>query len=171
MRAALALLLMLLAATFVAGCGGADAEALDDARERDQKQLEAAGESEGAGEETSEEEESAPDGETEVATEEPAGADEDASGQEAEADAEGAGGEVDLEQGRQLFAASCGACHQLADAGTTGTVGPPLNNTTLTKDQIAEQIANGGGGMPANLLEGEDAETVAGYIEAVAADK
>ena len=29
--------------------------------------------------------------------------------------------------GKELFIAKCGSCHQLADAGTTGTIGPNLD--------------------------------------------
>jgi mono/diheme cytochrome c family protein len=31
------------------------------------------------------------------------------------------------ERGKELFVAKCGSCHELADAGTTGTVGPNLD--------------------------------------------
>jgi mono/diheme cytochrome c family protein len=39
-----------------------------------------------------------------------------------------AGGPPDLNNGQQLFTQNCGYCHTLAAAGTTGTVGPNLDN-------------------------------------------
>jgi cytochrome c oxidase subunit II len=48
----------------------------------------------------------------------------------------------------QVFASNCGSCHTLGKAGTSGTIGPPLDDLTLAADAIEEQIRNGGGGMP-----------------------
>jgi mono/diheme cytochrome c family protein len=39
-----------------------------------------------------------------------------------------AGQRPDVQNGAQLFTQSCGACHTLAAAGTTGTIGPNLDN-------------------------------------------
>jgi len=39
-----------------------------------------------------------------------------------------AGAPPDTQSGQQLFTQSCGACHTLSAAGTTGTVGPNLDN-------------------------------------------
>jgi mono/diheme cytochrome c family protein len=39
-----------------------------------------------------------------------------------------AGAPPDTANGQQLFTQSCGACHTLAAAGTTGTIGPDLDN-------------------------------------------
>ncbi len=66
--------------------------------------------------------------------------------------------------GKALFVESCGGCHALADAGTSGAVGPGLDDTSMDEDAIAAQIASGGGGMPAGLLDGEEAEAVAAYV-------
>jgi mono/diheme cytochrome c family protein len=35
---------------------------------------------------------------------------------------------ADTNAGKQLFATNCGGCHTLADAGTTGTIGPNLDD-------------------------------------------
>jgi plastocyanin len=86
-----------------------------------------------------------------------------------------------LVKGKQLFVAKCGACHTLAHAGTTGTIGPNLDQS------FAESRANGFksndirgvvdfqigypnplGAMPAKLYTGQDAGDVAGYVAAVA---
>jgi mono/diheme cytochrome c family protein len=48
-----------------------------------------------------------------------------------------------------LFESNCGSCHTLADAGTTGTIGPNLDQLKPSKQAAHEQITNGGGGMPA----------------------
>ena len=39
-----------------------------------------------------------------------------------------AGGPPDLNNGQQLFTQKCGYCHTLSAAGSTGTVGPNLDN-------------------------------------------
>jgi cytochrome c551 len=89
---------------------------------------------------------------------------------EGEGDAAGTmpvGEELDPEA-RELFAASCGGCHALADADTSGAVGPDLNGLESTPEDVTEQIINGGGAMPAGLLEGEDAAKVGEYVAAAA---
>jgi mono/diheme cytochrome c family protein len=58
-----------------------------------------------------------------------------------------AGGEP---EGEAVFnSAGCGACHTFAPAGSSGTVGPSLDNVNLTEAQVQRQVENGGGGMPA----------------------
>jgi mono/diheme cytochrome c family protein len=58
-----------------------------------------------------------------------------------------------------LFDSSgCAGCHTLSAADASGAVGPNLDTTTMTKDQIIAQIKAGGGPMPAyenQLSEGE----------------
>lgn len=65
---------------------------------------------------------------------------------------------------QQLFTQSCGGCHTLAKAGTNGTVGPNLDELKPSKETVAAQIKHGGGGMPAGLLEGDEADAVATYV-------
>jgi cbb3-type cytochrome c oxidase subunit III len=57
----------------------------------------------------------------------------------------GAGGD----DPKLLFESNCGSCHVLADAGTTGTVGPNLDQSKPQLQGAIRQITNGGGGMPA----------------------
>jgi mono/diheme cytochrome c family protein len=38
------------------------------------------------------------------------------------------GAQADTQSGQQLFTQSCGSCHTLAAAGTSGTIGPNLDN-------------------------------------------
>lgn len=73
--------------------------------------------------------------------------------------------------GKELFAQSCGSCHTLADAGTTGTVGPDLDTLAPDAARVEAAIRNGGAGtgmMPPNLYTGEQAKQVVAYVAAVA---
>jgi len=71
------------------------------------------------------------------------------------------------EEGRKLFANySCGTCHGFADAGAAGSIGPSLDNPTLTQDYVHETIAKGRGAMPSFAGQMSEAEltTLASYI-------
>jgi mono/diheme cytochrome c family protein len=67
---------------------------------------------------------------------------------------------------KAIFTASCGSCHVLADAGTSGTVGPSLDESNVDVEAAVEQITNGGGGMPAfrGQLSEEQIQALAEYI-------
>jgi mono/diheme cytochrome c family protein len=70
--------------------------------------------------------------------------------------------------GAAVFAAAgCGGCHTFSPANSNGTVGPRLDGIDLSKDEIAEQVRNGGGGMPAfgDRLSDAEIEAVADYVE------
>jgi mono/diheme cytochrome c family protein len=94
----------------------------------------------------------------------------------------GGGGE-DVAKGKELFTQRCGSCHALADANTKGVIGPDLDDSFaqsiddgLGRDTIQgvvrEQIAiPQGGEMPANLVKGKDAESVAAYVAEVVGKK
>lgn len=69
---------------------------------------------------------------------------------------------------KATFTTTCGGCHTLADAGTHGAVGPNLDQLKPDEATVAHQIMNGGGGMPAGLLKGQDLTDVAKYVSAVA---
>jgi mono/diheme cytochrome c family protein len=76
---------------------------------------------------------------------------------------------ADLAAGKSLFVATCGGCHTLKDAGTTGNVGPNLDSLApLTAARVAKQIEHGGKIMPPKLLTGQDAANVAAYVASVA---
>jgi mono/diheme cytochrome c family protein len=95
-------------------------------------------------------------------------------------------GSGDRIRGKELFTKSCGTCHELADAGTTGTVGPNLDYAfvqsridglgessilQVVRGQIAYPVttpSTGAPGMPANILEGQDAEDVATSVASFA---
>jgi mono/diheme cytochrome c family protein len=70
--------------------------------------------------------------------------------------------------GRDLFASTCGTCHTLAAAGTTGTVGPNLDDLKPDQATVQAAIQNGPGAMPANLLTGAQAQQVAAFVAASA---
>lgn len=85
-----------------------------------------------------------------------------------------------LDDGKDLFVTNCGACHTLAGAGTDGVVGPNLDDLlappsptppdpATVKPRVLTAIENGvGGRMPAGILTGEQAETVADFVAQVA---
>jgi mono/diheme cytochrome c family protein len=109
-------------------------------------------------------------GEEEEAESEPAaetqGAPETGGGETTPAETGGGGG-GDVAQGKELFASSgCGSCHTLADAGTTGTAGPNLDDLKPSMDAAVEQITNGGGGMPpfGGQLSEAEIDAVAAYV-------
>lgn len=68
--------------------------------------------------------------------------------------------------GKSIFAASCGSCHTLAVAGTSGNVGPDLDGSTPSKELVVDRVTNGRGGMPSfrNSLSPEQIEAVADYV-------
>ena len=79
----------------------------------------------------------------------------------------GAATEGDAENGKKIFAsAGCGGCHTFSAAGSTGTVGPNLDDASIDVDAAAQQIKNGGGGMPAfgDRLSDQEIADVAAFV-------
>jgi cbb3-type cytochrome c oxidase subunit III len=88
--------------------------------------------------------------------------------------------------GKELFRQGCGSCHTLADAGTTGTIGPNLDyaflqsrKNGLGEDTILQVVrgqmayavttpSTGAPGMPRDIFTGQDADDVATYVASVA---
>ena len=99
---------------------------------------------------------------------------------------EGLPTEGNASRGKQVFTSAegqCAACHVLADAGSKGKVGPSLDDAfagareegfkeSTIAATVLDQIyyPTEGSGMPAKLVEGEDAEAVAAYVADVAGD-
>jgi mono/diheme cytochrome c family protein len=78
---------------------------------------------------------------------------------------EGAGG--DAAAGKEVFAsAGCGTCHTLADAGTSGAVGPNLDEARPSFDKVVERVTNGSGAMPPfkDRLTEQQIRDVAAYV-------
>lgn len=72
--------------------------------------------------------------------------------------------------GKSIFAANCGNCHTLADAGTTGTVGPNLDDARPPKALVADRVTNGKGAMPSfkGSLNQAQIDAVAEYVSSSA---
>jgi mono/diheme cytochrome c family protein len=68
--------------------------------------------------------------------------------------------------GAAVFTSSCGSCHTLEAAGTSGTTGPNLDDVQPDAETVEEQVRNGGGGMPAfeGQLSDQEIEAVATYV-------
>ncbi|HLY85272.1 MAG TPA: c-type cytochrome [Gaiellaceae bacterium] len=77
--------------------------------------------------------------------------------------------------GEAIFKANCSSCHTLAAAGTTGTVGPNLDQlaSKLTMAIVVHQVTNGGAIMPAfkGKLSTAQIQAVAKYVTSVAGKK
>jgi len=75
--------------------------------------------------------------------------------------------------GEAIFKAKCGSCHVLAAAGTTGKVGPNLDQLKPPLATIRTQVINGGGVMPAfkGILTTAQIDAVAQYVAQVAGTK
>jgi mono/diheme cytochrome c family protein len=87
--------------------------------------------------------------------------------------AEAGGGEAALTaQGKEVFTSTCGSCHTLSEAGTSGEVGPNLDELDPDLATVEHQVENGGGGMPAfgkeGTLSSEEVKAVATYVSSVA---
>jgi mono/diheme cytochrome c family protein len=101
----------------------------------------------------------------------------------------------DAATGKMLFQQKCGGCHTLANAGTTGVIGPNLDDAfaadkaqgfslstmrDLVRGQIAYPESDPGTkdpktgqptpGMTPNLLHGQQARDVAWYVAQCAAE-
>ena len=77
----------------------------------------------------------------------------------------------DAVAGKEVFVgeSSCSSCHTLADAGSTGTIGPNLDAVKPSYDKVVSQVTNGGGVMPpfGDKLTEEQIQDVAAYVSSV----
>ena len=69
--------------------------------------------------------------------------------------------------GATLFTDTCGSCHTLSAAGTSGQVGPNLDDSSLDAAGIQAIVRDGSGSMPAfgDELSTEEIEAVAAFVE------
>jgi cbb3-type cytochrome c oxidase subunit III len=93
-------------------------------------------------------------------------------------------------QGQPLFNEKCGSCHTLRAAGTSGQIGPNLDDAfaqarddgvedSTIREVVRRQIEYPAPAdvsvavppMPKNLVEGEDADSVANYVASVAGNE
>ena len=82
-----------------------------------------------------------------------------------------AGADADVVAGKEVFAsAGCGGCHTLADAGSSGNVGPNLDDAKPPSDLVVTRVTNGQGVMPPfeGQLTEQEIKDVAAYVSSVA---
>jgi mono/diheme cytochrome c family protein len=99
------------------------------------------------------------------------GGGETAPGETAPAETEPAGGEGDAAAGKKVFAsAGCGSCHTLADAGSTGTIGPNFDELKPDHELVVTTVTNGKGAMPPfkGQLDEQQIQDVAAYVSSAA---
>jgi cytochrome c6 len=81
-------------------------------------------------------------------------------------------GEGDAAAGKEVFlgTSGCGTCHTLADAGTSGTVGPNLDDSQPDFELVVDRVTNGQGAMPSfsSTLSEQQIQDVAAYVSSVA---
>ncbi len=72
--------------------------------------------------------------------------------------------------GKSIFTANCGSCHTLADAGTSGAVGPNLDQAKPPKELVVDRVTNGQGAMPSfkDSLDAAQIQAVADYVSGAA---
>lgn len=130
------------------------------------------GEEHGAAEEHAETETGAATGEdqttTEAETETEGETDTEAAttGEEEETTTGGESG-GDAAAGAEVFAsAGCGGCHTLEAAGTSGNVGPNLDELQPSEEQVATIVREGRGAMPSfeGQLDDEQIADVSAYV-------
>ena len=77
----------------------------------------------------------------------------------------------DVSAGRTVFSsAGCASCHTLADAGSTGTVGPNLDAAKPSAELVRQRVENGLGPMPSfrGRLSQTEIDAVAAYVSSAA---
>jgi mono/diheme cytochrome c family protein len=78
--------------------------------------------------------------------------------------------EGDPVAGKEIFTTNCGGCHTLSDAGTSGTVGPNLDDAQPDAALVTERVTNGQGAMPPfkGTLSEQQIADVAAYVSTTA---
>jgi cytochrome c2 len=87
----------------------------------------------------------------------------------------------DAATGKTLFVSKCGSCHVLQAAGTTGKIGPSLDDVfgndkqqgfkqQTIRDVVRGQIAYAEQPMPTNLVRGRQADDVSVFVARCAGD-
>jgi len=84
--------------------------------------------------------------------------------------AAGGGGSGAAADGKKVFTSNCGGCHTLAAAGSSGTVGPNLDEAKPPVDLVVTRVTNGMGAMPPfkGQLSEKQIQDVAAYVSSVA---
>ena len=69
--------------------------------------------------------------------------------------------------GKAVFAsAGCGSCHTYSKAGSSGSIGPNLDDLAPSFDTVVRQVTNGGGAMPPfkDQLSEQEIRDVAAFV-------
>jgi mono/diheme cytochrome c family protein len=67
----------------------------------------------------------------------------------------------DARRGEAIFSQTCASCH---GQGGTGGIGPRLAGATIMLSAAKAQIDQGGGSMPAGLVQGQQERDVLAYL-------
>jgi len=73
----------------------------------------------------------------------------------------------DAANGKAVFAsAGCGGCHTYSKAGSSGSIGPNLDDLAPSFDAVVTQVTNGGGPMPSfkGQLSEQEIRDVAAFV-------
>jgi mono/diheme cytochrome c family protein len=76
-------------------------------------------------------------------------------------------GSGDATAGKEVFAsAGCGGCHTFSAAGSSGSVGPDLDDASPSYDKVVSQVTDGGGAMPSfsDKLTPQQIQDVAAFV-------
>lgn len=80
-------------------------------------------------------------------------------------------GEGDPVAGKGIFlgVGGCGSCHTLSDAGTSGTIGPNLDDAQPSLELALDRVTNGQGAMPSftGQLTEQQITDVATYVSSI----
>ena len=78
--------------------------------------------------------------------------------------------EGDPVAGKVVFTTNCGGCHVLSDAGTSGSVGPNLDEAQPDAALVVDRVTNGQGVMPPfeGVLTEQQIADVAAYVSTAA---
>ena len=77
----------------------------------------------------------------------------------------------DAAAGKQIFMDQpCGDCHTLADAGTSGSIGPNLDDAKPSYELVVDRVTNGMGVMPSfkDKLTEQQIQDLAKYVSSAA---
>jgi cytochrome c553 len=77
------------------------------------------------------------------------------------------GGEGDASNGETIFnEQGCGGCHVLEAAGSSGSIGPNLDESKPDFDLVVDRVTNGSGAMPSfsDKLSEDEIKDVAAYV-------
>jgi mono/diheme cytochrome c family protein len=83
----------------------------------------------------------------------------------------GSGGKITSNDGKTIFlTAGCTSCHTLKDAGSTGTIGPNLDQAKPPESLVVDRVTNGKNVMPSfkSKLSTAQIHAVAKYVSSVA---